>query len=161
MWYRTAKAEMDRAVDGRIKSMIRQSPFFKKLFHHYGVDPKSMIRIRFHVRPLSDSYATAVGDDITIDEKLYDEGLENHMHFLAHEMTHWLTDQQERTNYFADPEEKAGFVWGIAHELQRGRDLGEIEDVFLPIITPHFPSPSEARQAFVKMVMKARRLNQS
>lgn len=159
MWYRTVQAAVRNAeLDRHLKVLIRQSPFFQKLFKHYGIDPKEAWHIQFKLGPLDGKFAETDGDDITFDPSAFKNGLESGLHFVAHELSHWLTSKREEQQYFSDPEEVKGFEWAIAHELSRGADMDQVEATFTPLLRPHFNSDSQAHQMLMKMIVTARKL---
>ena len=159
MWYKVAQEQMQSvAVTRDIVPFIRNEPFFKKLFAHYGVDFKDLWKITFHVADLDGALAQTKGDDIYLDRKLMQRPMEENLHLIAHELSHWLTRQREKVHYFSDPEEIKGFSWGIACELARGKDINHILQVFTPLVAQNMPA-DKVQEAILHMIRNARSLS--
>ena len=79
---------------------------------------------------------------------------EDIIHYVVHEITHWLTRQKEKEHYFQDPEETAAFQTGMAYELLRGKNKNEIFETFFPIIKNHFEDKNNAKKFFEALFIK-------
>jgi hypothetical protein len=153
VWYREANHS---PLDQMVKPLIRQSPFFKKLFDHFDINPRELWRVRVSFGPLDKSFAVTKGDDIVLNDKLQHKPITDLMPMIVHEMTHWLTAKREESVYFSDPEEVQGFEWAIAYEIQNGADADQIAEKFLPLIQQNVPE-GDAHQMLVKLMRGARR----
>ena len=158
-WYKIAKKDIsNEELNRRLKSIIRSNSFFQKLFHDLDV-PIDRIddKLTFTKKKLNGRYAQGNSEDIYINERLFDNGdfFENKIHFIVHEIVHWLTRQREKDFYFTDPEEIDAFVYGILYELLRGKREEEIRKVFYPIISKHFENKNNAQRAYRAMFEKA------
>lgn len=147
------------SVQDKIKSIIRRSPFFTNQFKHYGIDPKELWRLKIVVGELDGKYAEYKDDKITINESLFkNKNIEDIMHYVAHELTHWLIHLKEENNYFADPEEVSGIKWAIAHEVARGQGYDCIFETFFPLVKDHFKNADEAKSFLIRMLKSAKKL---
>ena len=158
-WYKIAKSGLSKEkLNERLKEIIRKEPFFHKLYKEYGI-PMEQIdeNLVFVARDLEDIYAQGNGKYIFINSKLFEKGdfFQNGIHYVVHEITHWLTRQKEKEHYFQDPEESAAFQAGITYELLRGKNKKEITETFYPIIKPHFEDENNAKKFFEALFIKA------
>jgi hypothetical protein len=161
MWWTAAKIGVQPAdLDRQCKHYVRNTPFFQKLFKHYGVDPKDVWQIRFRSEPMKDSFAATRGNDIFLNEDTISSlGLEKCMHLVVHELTHWLKAHKEKdTPYLADPEEVNAFDWSIAHELAKGVSWDKIEDIFLPLVRIHIKDEAASKMYLIKRFRSASKL---
>ena len=92
-----------------------------------------------------------------MNSKLFSNGnfFKDNLHFVVHEITHWLTRQREEQFYFADPEEIEAFSCGIAFEILQGKNTSDIIDTFLPIVKAHFDDIQNAYELFRALYAKA------
>lgn len=158
MWFVRAEQEMSVAgLNQKVKAAIRQSPFFHKLFKHYGVYLRDVWEVKFSVDSLQGQYAFSKGNDIKLDKKLLQCPFEDIMHFVAHEISHWLTRKREEKHYFSDPEEIMGFEWAMAYEISRGRTIDDLERTFMPMIQKQMHG-DDANKTFLHMVSKAQKM---
>jgi len=160
MWYVRAKTGLSKEeLNEKLKSFIRDSAFFHKMFDDYGI---SMDRIdndlHFHLEPLDGMHARSKGKDVFLDDELFKDGdfFEDKIHFVVHEMSHWLTRLRENDCYFADPEEIEAFTLGMAYELLKGRGEREVAKLFFPIISKHLKISENADVLFGSLLTKAK-----
>jgi len=158
-WYITAQTGMDsQELNRRLKAIIRKNSFFLKMFDEYDIPIERIDdQLTFKIKKMHGIYAQGNGRFIFLNPKLFERGdfLEEKIHFVAHELTHWLTKQREEDCYFADPEEIAAFIFGIIYELLRGKSKQEIFQVLFPIIEAHFEQKQDARIVFKLLFNKA------
>lgn len=159
MWYIIAQTGMsNQELNRKLKSIIRENPFFHKMFEEFDI-PLDRIddHLIFKAKKMHGIYAQGNGKYIFINPKLFEKGdfLEEKIHFIAHELTHWLTKQREKDCYFSDPEEISAFIFGIIYELLRGKSKQEIFHVLFPIIEAHFEQRQDAKQVFELLFKKA------
>ena len=148
MWFKVAKQGAgDAAFDREVKGLIRRSQFFTKLFKHFGVDPRDLWRVQFHVAELQGVTAERDGNDIVINSGLLRQPLEDTMHVVAHQLAGWTADRGSKPRYAEESDDSP--AWGIAHEMHRGRDMESIVAMFERDVQPAL---------LVKMISKARRL---
>lgn len=162
---KTAKIEIkEDEFNKEIKEFIKSSPFFEKLFSIYEVPIDAVGKnLNFYIVDLDGRHAKSKDDDIYINSKLLDsvDSLNDILHFIVHEITHWLTRQREKMCYFSDPEELEAFSLGIAFEMARGKSKEEIEKVYYPIILAHFKEEEQARKMFIEFLKSAKILNKN
>ena len=161
-WYVLAKSEGDsEAVSTKLKGIIRDSAFFQKLFEEYGVPLDKLDNLVFKVKKMKGKYATSNSKEIWLNEKLFRDGtfFDDKVHYVVHEMIHWLTRQREKQLYFTDPEEVEAFIHSIRWELLRGKSRERILEDFFPIIGAHFDNERDAVSLFDEFFEKACRLN--
>ena len=105
-------------------------------------------------------YATSNADEIWLNEKLFRDGTfwEDRIHFVVHEMTHWLIRQREKEQYFADPEECLAFIHSMQWEIGQGKSKQDILIAFFPIMKAHFDNKEDTVALFNAMFQKARSL---
>lgn len=160
MWYIIAKTGFsNKELNKKLKSVIQNNPFFQKLFDKYDTPIREINKkLTFIIKDLEDKYAKGNGRYIFINSKLFEDGdfFEEKIHYLVHEIVHWLTRQKERRFYFADPEEIESFCYSIAYEILRGKSPKEIKNTFFPIIKAHFDKKQNAVKLFKAMYIKAR-----
>jgi len=158
-WYITAQIGMDsNELNRKLKSIIRDNSFFLKMFDEYDIPIERIDdQLTFKIKKMHGIHAQGNGRYIFLNPKLFERGdfLEEKIHFVAHELTHWLTKQREEDCYFADPEEIAAFTHGIIYELLRGKSKQEIFHVLFPIIEAHFEQKQDAKQVFLLLFNKA------
>jgi len=150
-WY---KISSDQKLDNELKSVIRNTPFMIKMLENNSI-PLDRIdnNLTFEVRDLDGKKAQSDSKTIIFDRKVFeDDFMEKGLHFLIHELYHWITRQKERNFYFADPEEIEAFAFGIAYELSKGLSLEEVAKVYYPIIEDHFNDKHDAKKLFQAMV---------
>jgi hypothetical protein len=147
--------------DGLIKKIIKRSPFFRKMFKAYDVDMDLMDEgLTFYVSDLGTKNAKANGKEIHINQKVIKENpkLEDVIHYIVHEMTHWLIRNREEDHYLFDPEEIDAFTLGMAYEIYRGTNQDKILKIYLPIFNKHFDDNYNAVKFFRKLYEKAKNL---
>jgi len=158
-WYITARCGMsDEELTRRMKDIIRKDCFFKYLFEKYDISiDKIDDNLTFKIAKMHGRYAQSDSKTIFINAKLFEKGdfFENKVHFVVHEITHWLTKQKEKENYFTDPEEIDAFTHSMMYEILRGIDKKEIFRVFYPIVEAHFENGKNAKKLFSTLYFKA------
>lgn len=151
-WYLTAKIGMSQKdLNKKLKGIVRSSPFFLFLFDEFDISVEQIDdNLTFMVKKMDGRYGQGNSKYIFLNEKIFQNGgpLEDKMHFVAHELIHWLTRQREKKFYFADPEEINAFLYGIMFELLRGQSKKEIVKLFYPIIEAHFDDKKNAKKLF-------------
>jgi len=155
-WFLTAKEETETSqLNRRIKDIIRHSSFFSDVFKLYNVPVEKLDNLTFKAKKMNGNYALSNSNEIWLNKKLFEKGdfFTNKMHFVVHELVHWLTRQREKEFYFADPEEHLSFIVSLAYEMLRGIDEKEIAKTFYPIVKDHFSEEKNAL-AFFKILLK-------
>jgi len=137
--------------------MIRRSRFFGMLFKHFGVSLRDVWEVQFHIADLKGEYAHTEQNNVTLDEKLLAGSMDDMMHFVAHELVHWLTRKREARHYFSDPEEVDAFEWSIAHELDRGMTVDQVVNLFGPLVERN-SDHGQGHSRLVQMISNAKRL---
>ena len=157
-WYLSLKFASRQELNRRLKSIIRENSFFKKLFEEFSV-PISKIddNLTFQEKKLDGRYAQGNGEVIYINKRLLEEDgfFDDKIHLIVHELVHWLTRQREKSFYFTDPEEIDAFMYGMSYELLRGKKLKEVEQIFYPIISAHFDDKNNAKEAYKAFIRGA------
>jgi hypothetical protein len=153
MWYKTAKIGFTKEqLNRKLKELVRKDSFFKFMFKEFEVPFEAMDNggLTFMAKKLNGKFAESNGKFIFLNEKLFekDNFFANGIHFVVHELLHWLTRQREKDFYFTDPEEIDAFAYGMAHEMQKGKGKEHIERVFYPIIKAHFKKKKNATKIF-------------
>lgn len=157
-WYVISKVDTDnRSINIKLKGVIRESPFFRKLFDIYSVPMDKLDDLSFKIKKIKGRYAVSNANEIWLNEKLFEDGRfwEDRLHFVVHEMSHWLTRQREKEQYFADPEERISFVYSMLWEIERGKSKEEILEDFFPIMKAHFADKKDTLALFEIMFQKA------
>jgi len=70
-------------------------------------------------------------------------------------LSHWLTRQEEKHYYFADPEEIMSFALSMAYQLLKGKNKKDLYIIFFPIIIKHFNDEKNAEKLFNALFVKA------
>ena len=160
MWYKIAKiGSTNKVMNDKLKTVVRESPFFQKLFDKYDVPIEQIEKhLKFIIKDIGDKYAKGNGKYIFINSKLFEDGdfFAEKIHYLVHEIVHWLTRQREKSFYFADPEEQVCFIYSMAYEILRGKSPKEIKNIFFPIIKAHFDKKQNAVKLFKAIYTKAK-----
>jgi len=157
-WFKTAKHGVsDKELNKILKRFIRTSMFVRKIFNEYNIDIDAIDGLVFKTKDLDGRYAQSDSKSIYLDNSLFEDNsfFDKHVHFVIHELTHWLTRQKEKDFYFADPEEIAAFESAIAYEITRGQDHDTIIETFYPIIEAHV-SNSNSKELFDAIYAKAK-----
>jgi len=151
-WFVMAESNISSLdISRKLKKIIRDSPFFINLFKKYNVPIDVMDdNLTFKIRKMRGVHAQSNSKEISLNSKLFENGdfFENHIHFVIHELVHWLTRQRENKYYFSDHEEIEAFIYGMAYQLFNGKNKIEIEKTFYPIIKEHFKSEIKAKIFF-------------
>ena len=151
-WFLTASTNISSTeLSRKLKNIIRKTPFFVNLFKKYHVPMETVDdNLTFKIKEMKGRYAQSDSEEIAINSKLFESGdfFKDHLHFVIHELVHWLTRQREKRHYFSDHEEVEAFIYGMTYQLTRGKNKIEIEKVFFPIIKEHFKSETKAKVFF-------------
>lgn len=154
----------EKDFNSQIKDLIKKDSFFQRLFAIYEVPVDAVSeKLNFHIVELNGRHAKSKGNDIYINSKLMkiNDKVEDILHFVVHEMTHWLTRQREKMCYFSDPEELEAFAIGMAFELRRGQSDEKIREIYYPIIEAHFKQNGQAEKMFAEFMKSAYILNKN
>jgi hypothetical protein len=156
-WYKIAKVNMtEKELNKKLKDLIRSNRFFINMFKEYNI-PIDRIdnELIFEIKDMEGRYSQANGKYVYLSSRLFENGdfLNKNIHFVIHELVHWLTRQHEKDSYFSDPEEVISFSLGMAYELMRGKKKEEIYEVFFPIIKGNSENEQQAQKIF-KIVFK-------
>ena len=157
-WFVTASSgQSSSGIIRKIKKVIRTDPFFIRLFKKYDIPVDKVDDLAFKIKDLRGMYAKSNSKEIHLDSKLFedDDFIKNNMHFVVHELVHWLTRQREKDCYFADPEEIEAFTHAIAYEILRGEHDERLRKTFFPIIEAHFDEATNANLLFKALLAKA------
>jgi len=162
---KTASIELsEKDFNTQIKDLIQRDPFFEQLFSLYEV-PISAVEndLSFHIVNLDGRHAKSSENDIYINSQLMkiNDSVEDILHFVVHEVTHWLTRQREKMCYFSDPEELEAFAIGMSFELRRGQSEEEIRKIYFPIIKAHFKEEGQAEEMYKEFLKSAYILNKN
>jgi len=152
-WYNKSKN-----INEKIKNIIRSSDFFSKLFKKFHVNmDKINTNLTFFVKDLDKIYAKGNKDYIFINSRLLNDSndLQDKIHYIVHEIVHWLTRQREKEEYFQDPEERDSFLYGILYELLRNKSIEDIYKTFYPIISGHFEKKEDSKKVMKALLLKA------
>jgi len=157
MWYTFAKQNFSIEISRKIKKIVRESPFFIKLFEKYGIPIEKIEDVSFKIMDLRGKHAQSDSKEIDLNSKLFENGdfFKNKLHFVVHELVHWLIRQREKDHYFSDPEEKDAFVVSMAYQIFNGSDKQCIYDTFFPIIKDHFCDREDAVRLFNQLYENA------
>ena len=161
-WFVTASSgQSSSGIIRKIKKVIRTDPFFIRLFKKYDIPVDKVDDLAFKIKDLRGMYAKSNSKEIHLDSKLFedDDFIKNNMHFVVHELVHWLTRQREKDCYFSDYEEHEAFIYGIFYELENNKSKIEIKNIFYPIIKKHFDTEEEAVSFFEYLFSKALEIN--
>ena len=158
-WIKRAKAGVsEKELNEKLKAFIKSSPFFQKLFVKFHVPMSRMdSNLTFEVKNIDGKNAVSDSDTITFNKKLFEQYdfMTDGIHFVAHEISHWLQRQREDNVYLSDPEEIESFSTGIAYELGRGKNEGDIRKIYYPILADHFSSDHDTEIMFKTLVQDA------
>lgn len=157
-WYKSAKNKItNKELNDKLKSFIKDSNFFNILFKRYNI-PIDRIddNLEFKLEELPGKNAISDSSTITFNEKLFNDNFfEDGIHYVVHEVSHWLQRQREKNMYFADPEEIEAFVNGIIYEILRNKSLTDISRVYYPIISKHFPNEKDSVRFYMSLLKDA------
>lgn len=154
----------EKEFNHKIKEFIQKDSFFDRLFSLYEVPLDAVEKnLTFHITDLDGRHAKSKDDDIYINSKLMknNNSIEDVLHFVVHEITHWLTRQREKMCYFSDPEELEAFAIGMAFELRRGQSEEKVREIYYPIIEAHFKEDGQADKMFNEFMKSAYVLNKN
>jgi hypothetical protein len=155
-WYKISQKQ--ETLDNKLKNIIKTDPFFVSLFREYNIPLDRMDNeLVFKVKDLKGRFSQANGKEVYLSTKLFENNdfFENNLHFVIHELIHWLTRQKEADSYFSDPEEIKSFSFGIAYELKKGKSKEEIYKVFYPIIEGNVKNKLQAQKIFSIILKRA------
>ena len=151
-WYKIAKIGMNNdELNKKLKDLIHSNTFFVHLFKKYNI-PVDKIdhNLKFEVKDIDGGFSQANGQNIFLSPKLFEntDFFKDSIHFVIHELVHWLIRQKEKDNYFSDPEEKQAFSEAMAYEILRGKSKKEIYSTFFPIIKGNTDNEDQALKLF-------------
>jgi len=130
-----------------------------KAFEEFEVSPDYLENLQIEIRDdLNGRYAETDENKMSLDSGLFEDGkfLETKFFIPSHEIVHWLTRTRESREYFADNEEREGFMLSIAYELSVGTPMDVIYNRVFPKIEFHFHNPEDAANFFHNLVRKAK-----
>jgi hypothetical protein len=156
-WFKIAvSANCEDTLNRRVKEIIRTHPFFLKLFKMYDVPIDRIDNLTLRFGEFTDKHAESNSKEIVLDSKLFADGCDivDNIHYVVHELVHWLTRQREKEFYFTDPEEIEAFSMSIAYELMRGKSAEEIAQVYYPIIVHNFSDDENGKAMFEALMKK-------
>ena len=156
-WY---KFSAQKNINEHLKTIIKNNKFIKKMFDLLSV-PLNRIdkNLTFQFKDLKGKKALSDSKTIVFDKELF-EGkitLEENIHYLIHELYHWIKRQKEQAFYFADPEEVEAFILGMTYEILRGVPEDKIAEIYYPIIEDHFAESKDAKKMFNALFSSARK----
>jgi len=156
-WY---KYQSNQQIVNKIKQILLNHPLPRKMLETFGLssdDIKNHLKIIFE--DLDKQYAKGNSDEIVLDKKLLNDNfLEDHFHFVVHELYHWIKRRKEKENYFHDTEEIESFVMAIVWEMIKNKNPNDIYNVMFPIISSHFNRGENAKKIFKIMIEKANKI---
>lgn len=143
-----------------IKKRLLSSATVISLFDEFEVDPERLSRLVIQITELDQKYAETDAQVMKINRSLFTNGdfFRDYFFVVAHEIVHWLSRVREQDAYFNDPEEVLGFVSSIAYEIEQGQDFDVIWNRIYPKISWHFHNEADARDFFMSMIEKAKKL---
>ena len=150
-WFSFAESgQSSLDISRKIKRVIRTDPFFIRLFKKYDVPIDKVNDLVFKIKDLRGRHAQSNSKEIHLNSKLFEDGnfIKDRLHFVVHELIHWLTRQREKNYYFSDPEEIEAFTISMAYEIKNGKNKKQIFNTFFPIIKAHFENQSNAIKLF-------------
>ena len=158
-WYKQSKKEISiDKLNKTLKSLIKKDTYIINLFKEFGI-PLDLIdkKLHFSIKDLDGKHAEANDEEIYLNKKLFENGLffQDNLHFVIHELIHWLHRQAEKKWYFNDQEEIQSFVAAIAWELHAKTPMDKIEEKIYPIIKGHFNRERNAKAFFNYLLKKA------
>jgi hypothetical protein len=152
-WYKLSNQELNN----KLKDIIRHNSFMLKMLKNNSIPIDRIDKhLTFKIEDLDGKKAQSDSQTIIFDCKVFENNfVENGLHFLIHELYHWIIRQKEKNFYFADPEEIEAFSLGIAYELSKGLPLEAIAKIYYPIIQDHFDDKMDAKKLFQALVENA------
>jgi len=154
-WYKISE---QNNMNDRLKTIIKNNKFIKKMFDTNSV-PIDRIdtHLTFKFKNLKGRKAQSDSKFIIFDKKLFKDNItsDENLHYLIHELYHWIKRQKEMAFYLADPEEIEAFALGITYELVRGLPVETIAKIYYPIIEDHFDESQDAKKMFIALLDKA------
>ena len=143
-----------------IRQRLMKSRSVQSLMHDFEMDVSSLQDLQIEIIPLDKKYAETDGDSMRLNEFLFDDGnfFENYFFVIVHELVHWLSRKKEESAYFNDPEEVLGFTASIAYEMESGVEMDVIWNRIYGKISWHFNDENDARQFFLNMIEKAKKM---
>lgn len=143
-----------------IKERLRQSPSILSLFDEFDMSIDRLDDLLIEVVPLDKKYAETDSHSIRLNTMLFDTGnfFEDYFFVVSHELVHWLSRKKEEEAYFNDPEEVLGFVASVAYEIENHTDPDVMWNRIYPKISWHFSDERDAREFFVNMIDRAKKL---
>lgn len=158
MWYVHAKSnDSSIEISRKIKKIIRESSFFIRLFKKYGIPIEKIEEVAFKIMDLRGKHAQSNSEEIDLNTKLFENGdfFKKNLHFVVHEIVHWLIRQREKDHYFSDIEEHDAFSTSMAYQLSNGADKKCVYNTFFPMIEDHFKDKENAVRLFNQLYQNA------
>jgi len=159
-WHKIAKEieNNQTSMNKILKDIIKRNKFIIQMFHNNSI-PLDRIdtNLTFEFQDLDGKKALSDSKRIVFDNSIFNGKISSkeNIHFLIHELYHWLKRQKERAFYLADPEEVEAFILGIAYEIVRGVPNEEIAQIYYPIIEDHFDKDKDAYKMFKALFSSA------
>lgn len=143
-----------------IKERFKKSPSIHSLFDEFDMSLERLDDLLIEVVPLEKKYAETDSNSIRLNTMLFETGdfFKDYFFVVSHELVHWLSRKKEEEAYFNDPEEVLGFVASVAHELESQTDPDIMWNKIYPKISWHFSNEHDAREFFVNMIDRAKKL---
>jgi len=163
-WFITAKLNKKlQNINKQLKGIIKENPFFVHLFNLYSVPMEQLKDLTFVIEKMRGKFAYSDSKKIYLNENLFKNNdlINDKIHFVVHELIHWLTRQREKDSYFSDPEEVQAFIYSICWEIQNGKDKIAIKNIFFPIIDSHFEDIHFSNNLFEILFDKAYKIQKN
>lgn len=144
-----------------IKNRLKNNKVIMNVFDDFGVSLDSLDQLHIQITNLNDRYAETDEHTMSLDSGLFEDGgrfFEEKFFIVAHEIIHFLTRKRESRAYFADNEEREGFVLSIAYELSVGTPMNILYNRIFPKIGFHFHDPNDAEYFFHDLCRKAKNM---
>lgn len=147
-----------------IKEHMKSNKAIMSMFDDFDISPDYLDNLKIRITDLPDRYAETDEDEMRLDKNLFNEDadfIEKRFFICAHEILHWLTRVHESRSYFADDEERTGFMLSIAYEMSVGTPMDVIYNRIYPKISFHFHNEEDSAIFFQSLVHKAKKFLRS
>ncbi len=147
-----------------IKKKMKSNMAIMKVFDDFDVSPDHLGKLQIEIcDDLDGRYAETDETKMSLDKSLFEGGkfMEEKFFICAHEIIHWLTRTRESREYFADNEEREGFLLSIAYEMEEGTPFDVLYNRIFPKIEFHFHDADSAAKFFYGLVGKAKKMLRS
>lgn len=145
----------------KIKSKLYNSKYINNILNTENISIDNLMDLKIVFENLDGKMAEANSKILKLDNKLLSNGedyfFNHHMHFVIHELNHWVNRMIEKRWYFNDIEEVQSFIAAIAYEIVEGKDIKTIKDEIFPIIKDHFNNIEAANSFFNSLCVKAKK----